>query len=66
MKILESFYGNLRLSRPKSFTFFNVSTKKGGERASQNEHRSISASLVSPSGPNVCLDTALMHGMGMH
>jgi hypothetical protein len=43
-----------------------VSTKKGGARASQNEHRSISASFVSPSGPNVCFDMALMHGMGMY
>src|SRR5262245_45098724 len=43
----------------------NVSTKKGGERASQNEHRSISASCVPSSRLNVCLNTALMHSMGI-
>src|SRR5215216_2753366 len=42
-----------------------VSTKKGGACKYRNEHRSISASCESPSGPNTWPHTALMHGMGM-
>jgi len=43
----------------------HVSTKKGGAHTFKNIYRSISASFVQPSQPNVCPYTALMHGMHM-
>jgi hypothetical protein len=43
----------------------HVSTEKGGAHTFKNTYRSISASFVQPSQPNVHAYTALMHGMHM-